>query len=52
MSVATVNVATTYMYVMNHIDIKLDKLTLGALNTGVTTVNVANYLNVCNEPHR
>jgi len=30
----------------------LDKLTLGALNTGVTIVNVANHLNVRNESYR
>jgi len=25
---------------------------IGALNTGVTTVNVANHLNVCNESYK
>ena len=31
---------------------KLNKLTFGALNMGVATVNVANHLNVRSEPHR
>jgi len=30
----------------------LDKLTLGALNTRVATVNVANHLNVRNKPYK